>query len=489
MRIFAGYLYSIGFFTGGLSVPLIQRQQQPDDKFSSANKISQIDYVDTSYKYESDKSEFKALFEGGPVGSNEEAMSGELDIDIGSSIQEGAKKRNCFIMSFRNNAEIPIIKDFEKLMARFKGSVHVSYQEALKGTAICFPENELPLELLKQIKWLKALERDKVFKISQIQSNAPFGLDRLSGMNLPLNGTFGFDFTGQGVNIYIVDTVINVNHTEFSGRATAAYVAPNLNTGGSNCSGHGTETASLAAGKNVGVAKLASIFGVAVLDCSGDGFTSDIIAGLNWIMENSNSPSLINMSLGGPKSTALDSAVSSAFKKGYLITVASGNENQNACNTSPGGNPDAISVGATTNNDARASFSNYGRCVDIMAPGQDVTCANPSGGLMTNSGTSFAAPYVAGVLALLYQQNGLKSSASTIKTQLFNIAVSGKLSNLNGSPNILLQAPAYDPNNTAVLVDFDTTTTSPPPPQSSNSATHIFFGKFVLLAAFFILNY
>jgi subtilisin family serine protease len=433
----------------------------------SVGNTDKLEYIDSSEKYEIQRDQYKILFENGPVGVNDDAMSDTLDIDIRMLAQDDNKKRNCFILRFYSSADRKILQQFEDLMASCQGKLHVAYEAAVKGQTICFPDNELPLNLLKEIKWIKALERDRLYKASQVQANAPFGLARLSGANLPMNGTFGFDYTGKGVNVYIVDTDMNIQHPEFSGRASSVYVAPNLNVDSSGCSGHATEVASLAGGKTVGVAKLCNLLGVTVLDCNGDGYTSDIIAGLNWILANSKQPAVINMSLGGPRSAALDAAVSNVANKGYLITVAAGNENQNACNTSPGGNSDVISVGATTATDSRAYFSNYGNCVAMMAPGEDVLCASPSGGFMRNSGTSFASPYVAGVIALLYQKNDFKSSATAIREQLFNLAVTGKLTNLNGSPNILLQAPPYD-NNTQVLVNFGDAS-SPPPSQPSPS--------------------
>ena len=420
-------------------------------------------FVDSSSKYELDRAQYSVLFTSNPLSSNIGSDAEELEIDLHRGLEVEESQRNCYILRFHDATDRNVLARFEKMISEvFKGESKHMYEEALKGHAICFPDNEMPLQIFKEIKWIRGIERDRKYKATQIQSNAPYGLYRVNNQSVSTQpNIFGFDYTGEGSIVYIMDTAIEVDHSEIVGRAKMVFTASGVTNSpfGSLCSGHGTQVASLVGGTTVGVAKLCTLRGVAVLDCNGDGYASDILSGLNWILSNNPNPerSVINMSLGGPKSSAIDTAVSNTVKKGFVLTVASGNEGQNACGTSPGGNPDVISVGAINSSDARAPFSNFGPCVTIFAPGEDVTCANANGGLKTTSGTSFASPYVAGVLALLFQKNK-GASASDTKNQMLSLAQPDKISSvgLNGSPNLVLQAPTYDPANTAVLIDFNT---------------------------------
>jgi aqualysin 1 len=288
------------------------------------------------------------------------------------------------------------------------------------------------------------IEQDGVVTASTTQTNATWGIDRIDQRDLPLSTTFSYLNTGLGVHAYIVDTGIRLTHTQFTGRVSSGYDAVD---GGSadDCNGHGTHVAGTVGGTTVGVAKGVSLVAVRVLDCGGSGTTSGVIAGVDWVGNNAIQPAVANLSLGGGASTTLDNAVSSAISKGVTFVVAAGNGNmggkaQDACGYSPARVAAAITVGATGNTDAKASYSNYGTCVDIFAPGNSILSAWYTGDTAGNtiSGTSMASPHVAGVAALYLQSNGSATPAA-VASALTSGATVGKVTNAGtGSPNRLL---------------------------------------------------
>jgi subtilisin family serine protease len=284
------------------------------------------------------------------------------------------------------------------------------------------------------------LEQDQIVTIDATQRSATWGLDRTDQRSLPLSGTYSYTNTGSGVTAYIIDTGIRADHTEFGGRVVGGVTAINDGRGSSDCNGHGTHVAGTVGGKTYGMAKSVKLFAVRVLDCQGSGSNSGVIAGVDWVTYNHSKPAVANMSLGGGASQALDDAVSNSIQAGVTYVVAAGNENQNACNTSPARVSAALTVGASTKSDARASFSNYGSCLDLFAPGQDITSAWYTGGSATRtiSGTSMAAPHVAGFAAIILQTNP-GASPSSVSNYIRDYATSGTLSSIgSGSPNRLL---------------------------------------------------
>lgn len=237
-----------------------------------------------------------------------------------------------------------------------------------------------------------------------------WGLDRIDQQNLPLSNTFSYTSDGTGVTAFIVDTGINASHTEFAGRILPGQnFAPNANnaTLSSNtddCAGHGTHVSSTVGGTTFGVAKNVKIVPVRVLDCNGSGTISGVISGLNWIAgrDHTAGKEVANMSLGGAANTALDTAVKNLIQKGVQVVVAAGNDSRDACNSSPARVPSAVTVAASDNLDRLAWFSNYGSCVDIIAPGVDITGAwigVSNTATNTISGTSMATPHVTGTIA------------------------------------------------------------------------------------------
>ena len=283
------------------------------------------------------------------------------------------------------------------------------------------------------------VEQDQIMTVSATQGNPTWGLDRIDERSLPLDGAYRYNTTASSVTAYVIDTGIRSSHSEFGGRVVGGVTAISDGRGSSDCNGHGTHVAGTVGGSTYGVAKGVKLFAVRVLGCNGDGSNSGVIAGVDWVTYNHKKPAVANMSLGGGASQALDNAVSNSIRAGVTYAVAAGNENQNACNVSPSRVGSALTVAATTSSDRRASFSNYGSCVDLFAPGQNITSAWPSSNSATNtiSGTSMAAPHVAGVAALYLQRNQ-GASPSTVASNIKGNATTNVVSGTNGSPNRLL---------------------------------------------------
>ena len=287
------------------------------------------------------------------------------------------------------------------------------------------------------------VELDQPMFALDTQTPTPsWGLDRIDQRALPLSNSFTASAYGAGVDVYIVDTGVSTTHTDFSGRLRSGFSAINDGRGSNDCNGHGTHVAGTAAGTTYGVAKAASVIPVRVLDCAGSGTNSGVIAGLDWIIANHTAgvAAVANMSLGGGTSLALDTAVQNAINDGVIMAVAAGNSNTNACNSSPARAANAITVGATERTDARASYSNFGSCVDIFAPGLSITSSwiNSTTATNTISGTSMASPHVAGVAAALLSANPTFSPAD-ISSKLRSSATPGVVSSVGtGSPNYLL---------------------------------------------------
>lgn len=324
-----------------------------------------------------------------------------------------------------------------EMVGTHKGKLKHVYQNALNGFAVEMTAEEA--EALSQDFRVKYIEEDGIVTADATQNNPPWGLDRIDQRNRPLNATYIFNWTGAGVHAYIIDTGIRTTHSQFGGRANNVFDAFGGN--GADCNGHGTHVAGTVGGSTFGVAKSVSLHGVRVLNCSGSGSNSGVIAGVDFVRLNRINPAVANMSLGGGISSALDTAVNNLSSSGVAIAVAAGNNNgANACNTSPARAANAITVGSTTINDARSSFSNIGTCLDLFAPGSGIQSAwfTSNTATATLSGTSMASPHVAGVAAL-YKQANPSASATTIRNAIVNNATTNVISNPgSGSPNRLL---------------------------------------------------
>ncbi|EJD6088459.1 S8 family peptidase [Acinetobacter baumannii] len=334
-------------------------------------------------------------------------------------------------------------KDFAQNIAKqHAGKVLQSYDTVLKGFAIYLPDTAGAafIEAMKKNPHVLSVESDTIVNIdATTQSNPDWGLDRIDQKALPLNSAYSYLQTGSGTTAYIVDTGILSSHQEFSGRVLSGYTAISDGNGTTDCNGHGTHVAGTVGGTTYGVAKNVNLVPIRILGCDGSGASSNVIAGLDWILKNGKKPAVVNMSLGGATSSSLDSAVENLYNNGYVMVVAAGNSNTDACTSSPARVSKAITVAATDNTDTRASYSNYGSCVDIFAPGSQINSSWIGNNTATKilNGTSMATPHVAGVVAEMLQSTPT-ASPQTISTNLLNQASSNVVKNPSGSPNRLL---------------------------------------------------
>ncbi|WP_225822176.1 S8 family peptidase [Streptomyces naphthomycinicus] len=329
----------------------------------------------------------------------------------------------------------------KNLVERYGGTVRKTFRAALDGYTAHLTAAEAA-RLAADPAVATVEQNQRVRLADTTQSSAPWGLDRIDQANLPLSGTYTYpDSAGSGVTAYVIDTGVRITHTQISGRASNGYDEVDNDTTAQDGNGHGTHVATTIAGSTYGVAKKAKIVAVRVLDDNGSGTTAGVIAGVDWVTAHHSGPSVANLSLGGSASTSLDTAVRNSVASGVTYAIAAGNSNANASSYSPARVSEAITVGATTSSDARASYSNYGSVLDVFAPGSSITAGWNTSDTATNtiSGTSMATPHVAGAAAV-YLANHTSATPAQVASALVNGATSGKVTSPgSGSPNKLLK--------------------------------------------------
>ena len=347
-----------------------------------------------------------------------------------------------YIVVFKKSVPNPAAEAANLMQGR-GGQLHHTYSGALKGFAASLPE--AALQGIRNNPNVEYVEQDQTVTLSQVaspQNQASWGLDRIDQADLPLDTQYHFTGAGAGVNVFVVDTGIRSDHVEFSGRLRPGFTAIADGNGTNDCKGHGTHVAGTVGGTTWGVAKGVSLIPVRVLDCAGSGSWSGVIAGIDWVANSALRPAVANLSLGGSGSASVDAAVAGAVAKGVTMVVAAGNNSADACNYSPAREPSAITVGATTSLDGRTSYSNFGRCVDLFAPGHLVTSAWNTSPTASNTigGTSMASPHVAGVAALALAANPAASPAD-VASFITSTATPNRVRYLDASsPNLLLYA-------------------------------------------------
>lgn len=362
-----------------------------------------------------------------------------------------------YMVIFKDSVPNPAL-EADKLVRASGGQLHYVYSHALHGFAATLPAQAL--DAIRRSPNVAYVEQDQVVTADATQGGATWGIDRIDQRSLPLNGSYTYDYNGAGVYAFVIDTGILATHVDFGGRVLpgSGYDAVGDGNGTSDCNGHGTHVAGTVGGNTYGVAKGVSLVPIRVLNCQGSGTSSGVAAGLDYVTGRTDlRPAVGNMSLGGGVSSTIDTAVSNAVKSGVTLAVAAGNSSADACNYSPARAPSAITVGATTSTDAQASYSNYGTCLDLYAPGSSITSDYYSSttATATMSGTSMATPHVAGVAALVLSANPSATPATVAQTIVANATPDKVTSIGTGSPNLLLYSlTGAPPANTPPVASF-----------------------------------
>jgi subtilisin family serine protease len=363
-----------------------------------------------------------------------------------------------YIVSFRDDT--PDVHALAaNLVAGRGGRLRFVYRHAIKGFAADLPP--AAASALRRHPAVLHVEDDPILTLSATQSPTPnWGLDRIDQREASLNNSFFYERTGAGVHYYSIDSGILLDHNDLAGRVSTGWDIVVPGGDANDCNGHGTHTTTIAAGTTYGVAKGMTVHPVRIADCAGNWSPSTFVAGADSVIVNKILPAVVNASLGGPVTAAIDNAVNNMIANGIVVVVSAGNEGQNACNKSPARVPNALTVAASDANDDRAIFtqlqsSNFGSCVDLFAPGKDILAGwepNP-GSTAIKSGTSMAAPHVAGT-AGLWLEGFPTSTPAQVAAQIVNYATANVIHDTQGSPNKLLWMRFANLTPTADFTEF-----------------------------------
>lgn len=375
------------------------------------------------------------------------ATSGIASAQGAPSADQSEARR--FIVTLRDDVRDPAAVANEHAF-RYGADVAYVYRHALRGYAATFVGGGLS-DLARDARVVR-VEPDGPVSASVTQTAPPWGLDRIDQRARSLTNTFTYTSTGAGVTAYVIDSGVRIDHEQFGGRASLGIDVIGGAGAGSDCNGHGTHVAGTVGGTRVGVAKQVSLVAVRVLDCGGSGSWAGVIKGIDYVTGDHlvrGGPAVANMSLGGGASASVDSAVANSIAKGVSYAVAAGNGNtggvaQDACKYSPARVPGAMTVGATDKLDKKASWSNYGPCVDWFAPGVSIESSwiGSASAYNTISGTSMASPHTAGVAAL-YLATNPAATPGQVSTALFNAATTGAVASSRTVVNPRLLFTSY----------------------------------------------